>query len=129
MEDMDLVVMPKQRLADVNPQSPNIASGKVEVFNLVGSPPGGFIPPSPPHLSKHRMSAQKRDATKSDDERCEKAENTEDSVSSLSEADFRLTRRFGITTRSMSSTGLRRAGLSSRSCQQFCSTGPTEVIA
>jgi clan AA aspartic protease len=30
MEDMDLVVIPKQRLADVNPQSPNIASGKAK---------------------------------------------------------------------------------------------------
>jgi hypothetical protein len=30
---MDLVVMPKQRLADVNPQSPNVASGKVK-FSL-----------------------------------------------------------------------------------------------
>ncbi len=30
MEDMDLVVIPKQRLADVNPYSPNIASGKAK---------------------------------------------------------------------------------------------------
>ena len=27
MEDMDLVLLPSQRLADVNPKSPNIASG------------------------------------------------------------------------------------------------------
>jgi len=30
MEDMDLVLLPKSRLADVNPNSPNIASGKVK---------------------------------------------------------------------------------------------------
>jgi len=30
MEDMDLVVLPKQRLADVNPDSPNIASAKAK---------------------------------------------------------------------------------------------------
>jgi clan AA aspartic protease len=30
MEDMDLVLMPQQRTADVNPQSPNFASGKVK---------------------------------------------------------------------------------------------------
>jgi clan AA aspartic protease len=30
MEDMDLVLLPKQRLADVNPQSPNIASAKAK---------------------------------------------------------------------------------------------------
>ena len=30
MEDMDLVVLPKQRIADVNPDSPNIASGKAK---------------------------------------------------------------------------------------------------
>jgi clan AA aspartic protease len=30
MEDMDLVLLPKQRLADVNPASPNIASAKVK---------------------------------------------------------------------------------------------------
>src|SRR5215471_13535978 len=30
MEDMDLVVLPQQRLADVNPQSPNVASGKAK---------------------------------------------------------------------------------------------------
>ena len=30
MEDMDLVLLPKQRSADLNPQSPNIASGKVK---------------------------------------------------------------------------------------------------
>jgi len=30
MEDMDLVLLPKERLADVNPQSPNIASAKVK---------------------------------------------------------------------------------------------------
>ena len=30
MEDMDLVVLPAQRLADVNPQSPNIATAKVK---------------------------------------------------------------------------------------------------
>jgi clan AA aspartic protease len=30
MEDMDLIVLPKQRLADVNPQSPNIASAKAK---------------------------------------------------------------------------------------------------
>ena len=30
MEDMDLVLRPRQRAADVNPQSPNIASAKVK---------------------------------------------------------------------------------------------------
>jgi hypothetical protein len=30
MEDMDLVLLPQQRTADVNPQSPNFASGKVK---------------------------------------------------------------------------------------------------
>jgi clan AA aspartic protease len=30
MEDMDLILMPQQRTADVNPQSPNFASGKVK---------------------------------------------------------------------------------------------------
>lgn len=30
VEDMDLVVLPRQRLADVNPQSPNIASAKAK---------------------------------------------------------------------------------------------------
>ena len=30
MEDMDLVVLPRQRIADVNPDSPNIASGKAK---------------------------------------------------------------------------------------------------
>jgi clan AA aspartic protease len=30
MEDMDLVLLPKQRLADVNPDSPNIASAKAK---------------------------------------------------------------------------------------------------
>jgi len=30
MEDMDLVLMPQQRTADVNPQSPNFASGKAK---------------------------------------------------------------------------------------------------
>jgi len=30
MEDMDLIVLPKERLADVNPQSPNFASGKAK---------------------------------------------------------------------------------------------------
>jgi clan AA aspartic protease len=30
MEDMDLIILPTQRLADVNPQSPNIASGKAK---------------------------------------------------------------------------------------------------
>ena len=30
MEDMDLVLLPHQRTADVNPQSPNFASGKVK---------------------------------------------------------------------------------------------------
>jgi clan AA aspartic protease len=30
MEDMDLVLQPKQRLADVNPESPNIASAKAK---------------------------------------------------------------------------------------------------
>jgi len=30
MEDMDLVLLPKQRLADVNPQSPNFASAKAK---------------------------------------------------------------------------------------------------
>jgi clan AA aspartic protease len=30
MEDMDLVLLPKQRLADVNPDSPNFASGKAK---------------------------------------------------------------------------------------------------
>ena len=30
MEDMDLVLLPRQRLADVNPQSPNIASAKAK---------------------------------------------------------------------------------------------------
>jgi hypothetical protein len=30
MEDMDLVSLPQQRLADVNPQSPNFASGKAK---------------------------------------------------------------------------------------------------
>jgi clan AA aspartic protease len=30
MEDMDLVLLPKQRLADVNPESPNIASAKAK---------------------------------------------------------------------------------------------------
>jgi clan AA aspartic protease len=30
MEDMDLIVIPKKRLADVNPESPNIASGKAK---------------------------------------------------------------------------------------------------
>jgi len=30
MEDMDLVLLPKQRTADVNPNSPNIASAKAK---------------------------------------------------------------------------------------------------
>jgi clan AA aspartic protease len=30
MEDMDLVLLPKQRVADVNPESPNIASAKAK---------------------------------------------------------------------------------------------------
>ena len=30
MEDMDLILPPKQRLADVNPDSPNIASAKAK---------------------------------------------------------------------------------------------------
>jgi clan AA aspartic protease len=30
MEDMDLVFLPQQRLADVNPQSPNIASARAK---------------------------------------------------------------------------------------------------
>jgi clan AA aspartic protease len=30
MEDMDLVLLPQQRTADVNPDSPNFASGKVK---------------------------------------------------------------------------------------------------
>jgi clan AA aspartic protease len=30
MEDMDLVLLPQQRLADVNPQSPNFASAKAK---------------------------------------------------------------------------------------------------
>jgi clan AA aspartic protease len=30
MEDMDLVLLPQQRLADVNPQSPNIASARAK---------------------------------------------------------------------------------------------------
>jgi clan AA aspartic protease len=30
MEDMDLVLIPRQRTADVNPQSPNIASAKAK---------------------------------------------------------------------------------------------------
>jgi clan AA aspartic protease len=30
MEDMDLVLLPRGRTADVNPQSPNVASGKVK---------------------------------------------------------------------------------------------------
>ncbi|HUO08268.1 MAG TPA: clan AA aspartic protease [Phycisphaerae bacterium] len=30
MEDMDLVLLPKQRTADVNPESPNIASAKAK---------------------------------------------------------------------------------------------------
>lgn len=30
MEDMDLVLLPKQRLADVNPENPNIASAKAK---------------------------------------------------------------------------------------------------
>jgi clan AA aspartic protease len=30
MEDMDLVVLPRQQLADVNPNSPNIASAKAK---------------------------------------------------------------------------------------------------
>lgn len=30
MGDMDLVLLPKQRLADVNPESPNIASAKAK---------------------------------------------------------------------------------------------------
>jgi clan AA aspartic protease len=30
MEDMDLVLLPHQRTADVNPKSPNFASGKVK---------------------------------------------------------------------------------------------------
>jgi len=30
MEDMDLILLPQQRTADVNPQSPNFASGKVK---------------------------------------------------------------------------------------------------
>lgn len=30
MEDMDLVLLPQQRVADVNPASPNYASGKVK---------------------------------------------------------------------------------------------------
>jgi clan AA aspartic protease len=30
MEDMDLVLVPQQRTADVNPQSPNIASAKAK---------------------------------------------------------------------------------------------------
>lgn len=30
MEDMDLVILPQQRLADVNPASPNFASAKVK---------------------------------------------------------------------------------------------------
>ena len=30
MEDMDLVLLPQKRLADVNPQSPNVASAKAK---------------------------------------------------------------------------------------------------
>jgi clan AA aspartic protease len=30
MEDMDLIVLPQQRLADINPDSPNFASGKAK---------------------------------------------------------------------------------------------------
>ncbi len=30
MEDMDLVLLPQQRLADVNPQSPNLASARAK---------------------------------------------------------------------------------------------------
>jgi clan AA aspartic protease len=30
MEDMDLILLPQQRLADVNPDSPNFASGKAK---------------------------------------------------------------------------------------------------
>jgi len=30
MKDMDLVLLPKQRLADANPASPNIASAKAK---------------------------------------------------------------------------------------------------
>jgi clan AA aspartic protease len=30
MEDMDLVLLPKQRLADVNPENPNFASAKAK---------------------------------------------------------------------------------------------------
>jgi hypothetical protein len=30
MEDMDLVLLPGQKSADVNPKSPNIASGKAK---------------------------------------------------------------------------------------------------
>jgi clan AA aspartic protease len=30
MQDMDLVLLPQQRTADVNPESPNFASGKVK---------------------------------------------------------------------------------------------------
>jgi clan AA aspartic protease len=30
MEDMDLVLLPQQRLAEINPASPNFASGKVK---------------------------------------------------------------------------------------------------
>ncbi|HZZ29764.1 MAG TPA: clan AA aspartic protease [Pirellulales bacterium] len=30
MEDMDLILIPQQRIADVNPNSPNVASAKVK---------------------------------------------------------------------------------------------------
>ncbi len=30
MEDMDLVLLPQRRFADINPQSPNIASGRAK---------------------------------------------------------------------------------------------------
>jgi hypothetical protein len=30
MEDMDLVLLPQQRLADINPQNPNYASNKAK---------------------------------------------------------------------------------------------------
>lgn len=30
MEDMDLVILPQQRLADINPESPNFASAKAK---------------------------------------------------------------------------------------------------
>ena len=37
MEDMDLVVIPKTRIIDVNPDSPNVATTIVKLFRL--SPP------------------------------------------------------------------------------------------